>query len=108
MAEYEHIILNGIPYFKEKDGKSNTIYTFDQYNKPIAIGTYSTGIDGESRIELHTDWKERVRENLVKFRASITASERDKIRETLIKPTKQRKTPRNSRKSTRTKSIKTE
>ena len=107
MSEYEHIILNGIPYFKEKDNKSNTIYTFDQYNTPIAIGT-CIGTGAESRVELYSDWRERVKDNLYKFRTALTASERDKIRETLIKPTKQRKTPRNSRKSTRTKSIKTE
>ncbi len=107
MSEYEHVILNGIPYFKEKDNKSNTIYTFDQYNTPIAIGSYTTHADGKSNVELFVDWKERVRDALNGFRTSIIASERDKIRENIIKPTKQRKTPRNSRKSTRTKSIKT-
>ena len=103
MSTYEHTFIHGIPYYKNKSGEGNIVYTFDQRNTPIAIGTHDIATD---TLTFYDNWRERITDNLTKFRASINPQERDKLRETITKPTKQRKSARNPRKSTRTKDSK--
>ncbi len=96
---YELKHIRGIPYYVS----GATVHTFElDEGKPsttrcIAIGTYDASTD---RITYYADWRERVKSNLDAFRSSISAQERDKLRETVSKPTKQRKITRNPRKST--------
>jgi hypothetical protein len=103
---YELKHIRGIPYYLD----GTTIRTFElDKGKPaattVAIGTYNATDDS---ITYYTDWRERVKSNLDAFRGSISAQERDKLRESIIKPTKQRKTTRTPRKTTRSKSTKSE
>ncbi len=96
---YELKHNNGIPYYIN----NGIVHTFElKDGKPaptcVAIGTYDTTTD---RITYYPDWRVRVKSNLDTFRAGITVQERDKLRETVSKPIKQRKTTRNSRKSTK-------
>lgn len=103
--EIKHI--NGIPYYVNE----STVYTFElDAGKPsstcTAIGTYQSA--GNS-ITYYPDWRERVAGNLQQFRQSLFTQERDKLRESIVKPAKQRKAARNPRKSTsRTKNPKSE
>ncbi len=107
MNNYELKHIRGIPYYLD----GTTIKTFElNAGKPaancISIGTYDAASDS---ITYFTDWRERVKSNLDTFRNSISAQERDKLRESIIKPTKQRKTTRTPRKTTtRTKNTKSE
>ncbi len=101
MNNYELKHIRGIPYYLD----GTTIKTFElNAGKPssncVAIGTYDATSDS---ITYFSDWRERVKSNLDTFRGSITAQERDKLRESIIKPTKQRKTTRTPRKTTRSK-----
>lgn len=105
MSSYEYIVVRGVPYYKKLDGDITRILTFDQYRTPIEIGSYDKESDS---VAFLSDWRERVRENLSMFREGLSAVQRDKLRENIKKPTKQRKTPRNPRKSTRAKNIKSE
>ena len=103
---YELKHIHGIPYYLD----GTTVRTFELVaGKPgancIAIGTYDAPSDS---ITYYTDWRERVKSNLDAFRGAITAHERDKLRESIIKPTKQRKTTRTPRKTTRSKTAKSE
>jgi hypothetical protein len=103
---YELKHIHGIPYYLD----GTTVRTFELVaGKPgancIAIGTYNATDDS---ITYYTDWRERVKSNLDAFRGAITAQERDKLRESIIKPTKQRKTTRTPRKTTRSKTAKSE
>jgi hypothetical protein len=99
-ANFEIKHINGIPYYVSE----STVYTFElDGGKPspnsIAIGTYSnSGSNGDS-IAYYPDWRERVAGNLQQFRQSLFTQERDKLRESIVKPTKQRKATRNPRKS---------
>lgn len=105
--EIKHI--NGIPYYVHE----SIIYTFElDAGKPsancTAIGTLTTD-GGSSSIAYYPDWRERVAGNLQRFRHSLFTQERDKLRESIIKPTKQRKATRNPRKtSSRAKNPKSE
>jgi hypothetical protein len=106
MSTYELKHIRGIPYYLD----GTTIRIFELNNgKPstncIAIGTYDATSDS---ITYYTDWRERVKSNLDVFRSSLFAQERDKLRESIIKPQKQRKTTRTPRKTTRSKSTKSE
>ena len=107
MSTYELKHIRGIPYYLD----GTTIKTFEldagkPSSKCTAIGTYNATTDS---ITYFTDWATRVKSNLDAFRGAISAQERDKLRETIIKPTKQRKTTRTPRKTTtRTKSAKSE
>jgi hypothetical protein len=106
MSTYELKHVKGIPYYLD----GTTIRTFELVaGKPgancIAIGTYDAPSDS---ITYFTDWRERVKSNLDAFRGAITAQERDKLRESIIKPQKQRKTTRTPRKTTRSKAAKSE
>jgi hypothetical protein len=106
MSTYELKHIRGIPYYLD----GTTIKTFVLDNgKPssncISIGTYDAASDS---ITYFADWRERVKPSLDSFRSSLTAQERDKLRESIIKPTKQRKTTRTPRKTTRGKSTKSE
>lgn len=101
--------INGIPYYLDGSG---TIYTFEliagqRSPESVAIGTFdaSTG-----RITYYPDWRERVAGNLQRFRESLFTQDRDKLRDTLVKPIKKsRKATRNPRKATsRTKNPKSE
>ena len=91
--ELKHI--HGIPYYIN----GTTVYTFEMdagksSSKCIAIGTYK-----DESITYYDDWRIRVQPNLDLFRSSITSKERDKLRESIIKPQKQRKTTRTPRKN---------
>ena len=95
---YELKHVRGIPYYLN----GTTIYTFElDAGKPgtkcTAIGTYDAATDS---ITYYADWRERVKSNLDSFRTSLAAQERDKLRESIIKPQKQRKTTRTPRKTT--------
>lgn len=104
---YELKHIRGIPYYLD----GSTVKTFELTGgKPstscVAIGTYDAATDS---ITYFTDWRERVATNLKSFRDSLVATERDKLRESISKPQKQRKATRNPRKTTsRTKSAKSE
>ncbi len=103
---YELKHIRGIPYYLD----GTTIRTLElnagkPSDKCVAIGTYNAADDS---ITYFADWRERVKPNLELFRASLSAQERDKLRESIVKPTKQRKTTRTSRKSTRSKSSESE
>ena len=108
-ANFEIKHIHGIPYYV----RESTVYTFElDGGKPspnsIAIGTYSSTAAGDS-IAYYPDWRDRVAGNLQQFRQSLFTQERDKLRESIIKPTKQRKATRNPRKSSsRTKSAASE
>jgi len=95
---YELKHINGIPYYLN----GTTVYTFDagKPSKCVAIGTYT------DTITYYDDWATRVKDNLDTFRASLFAQERGKLRESIIKPQKQRKTVRSPKKTTRAKNIK--
>ena len=103
--EIKHI--NGIPYYVSE----SIVYTFElDAGKPskfcTAIGTYDTTTGS---ITYYPDWRERVAGNLQRFRESLFTQERDKLRESIVKPTKQRKAARNPRKAaSRTKNPKSE
>ena len=105
--EIKHI--HGIPYYVNE----STVYTFElDGGKPsarsIPIGSYSSTATGDS-ITYYPDWRERVAGNLQQFRQSLFTQERDKLRESIVKPAKQRKATRNPRKSSsRTKSATSE
>lgn len=103
---YELKHIKGIPYYLD----GTTVKIFDLIagkpsNNCTAIGTYDTISDS---ITYFSDWLIRVKPNLDAFRSSLTAQERDKLRESIIKPQKQRKTTRTPRKTTRTKNTKSE
>jgi hypothetical protein len=106
MSTYELKHIRGIPYYL--DGTTVKIFDLDK-GKPssncTSIGTYDAATDS---ITYFTDWRERIKSNLESFRAGISAQERDKLRESIIKPTKQRKTTRTPRKTTRSKNTKSE
>jgi hypothetical protein len=98
---YELKHIRGIPYYLN----GTTVHTFELDNgKPattcIAIGTYDATRDA---IEYYPNWRESVQSNLTAFRASLSAQERDKLRDSIIKPQKQRKATRTPRKAGRTK-----
>ena len=99
---YELKQINGIPYYL--DGIVVKTFELDAgkpSSKCISIGTY----ENES-ITYYDDWRERVQFNLDSFRNSITSQERDKLRESIIKPQKQRKATRTPRKTIPPKSVK--
>jgi hypothetical protein len=106
MSTYELKQIRGIPYYLD----GTVVKTFElDGGKPgahcTAIGTYDATTDS---ITYYSNWRELVQERLEVFRAGLTAQERDKLRESIIKPTKQRKTVRTPRKTGRTKSTKSE
>jgi hypothetical protein len=106
MSTYELKHIRGIPYYLD----GTTVKTFElDAGKPstkcTSIGTYDAATDS---ITYFVDWRERVKSNLSAFRGTLNAQERDKLRETIVKPTKQRKTTRTPRKTTRGKSTKSE
>ena len=106
MSTYELKHIRGIPYYL--DGTTVKIFDLDNgkpSNNCTSIGTYDATSDS---ITYFTDWRERVKSNLDTFRAAITAQERDKLRESIVKPQKQRKTTRTPRKTTRSKNTKSE
>ena len=106
MTTYELKHIRGIPYYLD----GTIVKTFElESGKPgancVAIGTYDATNDS---IAYYPNWRELVQERLAVFRGGLTAQERDKLRESIIKPTKQRKTVRTPRKTGRTKSAKSE
>ena len=95
---YELKQINGIPYYLN----GSIVYTFEldaEKSKPVAIGTYNN-----ESITYYDDWRQRVQSNLDIFRESIIIQERDKLRESIIKPQKPRKATRTPRKSAKSKS----
>lgn len=106
MSTYELKHIRGIPYYLD----GTTIKTFEldagkPSSKCVSIGTYDAASDS---ITYFADWRDRVKSNLDSFRAGLSAQERDKLRESIVKPTKQRKTTRASRRTTKDKSPKSE
>ena len=106
MTTYELKHIRGIPYYLD----GTTVKTFElEAGKPgancVAIGTYDATNDS---IAYYPIWRELVQERLTVFRDGLTAQERDKLRESIVKPTKQRKTTRTPRKTGRSKSTKSE
>jgi hypothetical protein len=94
--------IKGVPYFI----KENRAYTFELENgqpssKCIAIGTYDIDTD---TIIYDEGWFERIRERLETFRRSVEVIERDKLRESVDKPQKQRKSVPNKPKRAAAKS----
>ncbi len=102
---YEHKVVRGVPFYKKRDASDGILYTFDQYKEPIAIGTYDATTDN---VILKSDWQQLIQQRLVEFRSGVKEVERDKLRENITKPTKSRKTTRNPRKTTKTKSTEIE
>ena len=106
MTTYELKHIHGVPYYLD----GTTVRIFDLNNgKPtsncITIGTYAATDD---TITYFPDWRERVKSTLDSFRTSLTVQERDKLRESIIKPQKQRKATRTPRKTTRSKDTQSE
>ena len=103
-AHFEIKHINGVPYYVHE----SVVYTFElDAGKPshhcTAIGTYDNATE---RITYYPDWRNRVQSNLQRFRESLFTQERDKLRENIIKPAKQRKAARNPRKAaSRTKNL---
>ena len=107
MTTYELKHIHGVPYYL--DGTTIRIFDLDN-GKPssncVALGTYAAADDA---IAYFPDWRERVKSTLESFRNSLAVQERDKLRESIIKPQKPRKATRTPRKTTtRTKSAKSE
>ncbi len=105
---YEHKVVRGVPFYKKRDSTgdaANILYTFDQYHEPVAIGTYDATTDN---IIIKSDWQHLIQQRLIEFRAGVKEVQRDKLRENITKPTKSRKTTRNPRKTTKTKSTESE
>jgi hypothetical protein len=125
-SNYEQVFIQGIPYYKQSSGADSSastssastsdarrkrtcadgesrdgcatrdnIFTFDA-NGPVHIGTAAES----GNIEFFDDWKERVAERLESWRNGISAKEREKLRESISKPVKQRKPRRNNKKAT--------
>ena len=94
MTTYELKHIHGVPYYL--DGTTVRIFDLDN-GKPssncVAIGTYVAAADTITRFP---DWRERVKSALESFRNSLTVQERDKLRESIIKPQKPRKATRTS------------
>lgn len=93
--EIKHI--NGIPYYVSE----SIVYTFElDAGKPsescTAIGIFDAATGS---ITYYPDWRDRVQSNLQRFRESLFTQERDKLRESIIRPAKQRKAARNPRKA---------
>lgn len=94
--------IQGVPYFV----KDTRLYTFELENgQPsvhcVAIGTYEN-----ERITYDNDWIDRIQGRLQAFRDGIEVIEREKLRERVDKPQKQRNASAHKPKSTRTKSAK--
>ena len=96
--------IRGIPYYL--DGTIIKSFELDA-GKPssrcIAIGTYM-----DDSTTYYDDWASRVQSNLESFRSSLIPQERDKLRESIIKPQKQRKATRTPRKPARAKNTTSE
>jgi hypothetical protein len=92
MTTYELKHIHGVPYYL--DGTTIRIFDLDN-GKPssncVAIGTYAATDD---TVTYFPDWRERVKSTLESFRNSLTVQERDKLRESIIKPQKPRKATR--------------
>jgi len=104
---YELKHIRGIPYYLN----GTTVNTFElEAGKPSAtrctpIGTYDATTDS---ITYFTDWRERVKSNLDSFRSGLIVQEREKLRQSIIKPQKPRKATRTPRKTGRAKNTKSE
>lgn len=107
VMSYELKHIHGVPYYLD----GSTVRTFEMDGgKPaaecVAIGTYDATTD---TLTYFADWIERIQPRLDAFRTGIMPQERDKLRDTIVKPQKQRKTTRTPRKSsTRAKSATSE
>jgi hypothetical protein len=93
---YELKHIRGIPYYLH----GTSVYTFElNAGKPssdcLAIGTYHPA---EDRIAYADNWKELVQPRLDAFRLSLQSQERSSLRDSIIKPQKQRKATRVARK----------
>jgi len=97
MSHYELKHIRGIPYYLD----GTTVRTFDlDAGKPgsncIPIGTYLAATDS---ITYFPDWRIRVQPHLDAFRGGLISQERDKLRDSIIKPQKPRKATRTPRKA---------
>ena len=106
MTTYELKHIRGVPYYL--DGTTICIFNLDN-GKPssncVAIGIYATA---DNTITYFPDWRERVKPTIESFRNSLTVQERDKLRESIIKPQKPRKATRTPRKTPRSKDTESE
>ena len=106
MNHYELKHIRGIPYYLD----GTIIRTFElNAGKPssecIAIGTYTADTD---TIEYYPNWRELVQPRLNAFRTAIISQDRGTLRDSIIKPQKQRKATRTPRKSVAAKGVKSE
>jgi hypothetical protein len=94
MTTYELKHIRGVPYYL--DGTTIRIFNLDN-GKPssncVAIGTY---VAADDTIAYFPDWRERVKSTIESFRNSLAIQERDKLRESIVKPQKPRKATRTS------------
>lgn len=94
---YELKHIHGVPYYL--DGSAVRTFEMDG-GKPaaecVAIGTYDAATD---TLAYFADWRERIQPRLDAFRLGVSPQERNKLRDTIVKPQKQRKTTRTPRKS---------
>ena len=99
---YELKHIRGIPYYL--DGTIVRIFELGPDGRPtttcVDIGTYDAATD---TITYYADWKVRVRPNLESFRTGLVIGERDRLRETVVRPSRAKKAPRTPRKQRATK-----
>jgi hypothetical protein len=99
---YELKHIRGIPYYLD----GTTIKTFEVDGGKAASTCIAIGTFKDDSIIYYDDWRERVASRLELFRTSLVSQERDKLRQSITKPQKPRKTPRATGKTVRTKSVK--
>jgi hypothetical protein len=95
-TEFQLAFIEGVPYWKHGNGD---IFIFEGN-----VGDEKTRIgqlEGEKAI-IHKGWKESVQQKLEQWRSSLTPCERENLRSNFIKS---RKSRRNPRRSTKTKSV---
>lgn len=96
IMSYELKHIHGVPYYLD----GTTVRTFEMDGgKPaaecVAIGTYDASSD---TLTYFADWTSSLQSRLDAYRRGLAPQERDKLRDTIVKPQKQRKTTRTPRK----------
>jgi len=96
MSQLELKHVRGIPYYIKDD----IVYTFElNEGRPgdecQPIGTYDEKHDSITYVP---DWKELVQPRLDAFRGALLSQDRKTLRESIIKPQKQKKATRTPRK----------
>ena len=106
MSNYELKHIRGIPYYLD----GTTVRTFElDAGKPsstcVPIGTYHSATD---TIQYFPDWRASLQPRLDAFRDTIISQDRSTLRDSIIKPQKQRKATRTPRKASGAKGVKSE